>query len=338
MSTPILICDDSNLARKQMARALPKNWDVDISFASNGLEAIEAIKSGKGDVLFLDLNMPEMDGYEVLEVVRRDDLPTMIIVVSGDIQPEAHRRVMKLGALDFIEKPVKSSQLEEILDRYGIFCKPESGDQAVDDNDSETSGETAISSLDCYQEVANVAMGRAADLLAKLLGIFVVMPVPKVGIVKREELFATLDQVYDGDPVSVICQGFIGAGVAGESLLIFHKTNIEDIAELLHFQGNIDSAAESELLMDIASILFGACLKGLTEQLDVGFSQGQPIVLGQRTKISELLNRNPMNWESILMIEMGCRIEDRNINCNLMLLFSADSISSLNNYISFLTE
>ncbi|HEY9150158.1 MAG TPA: response regulator, partial [Gammaproteobacteria bacterium] len=93
MGTPVLICDDSSFARKQMARALPADWDIDISFAEHGREAIAAIAAGKADILFLDLNMPVMDGYEVLEAIRAGDLPTLVIVVSGDIQPEAHARV-----------------------------------------------------------------------------------------------------------------------------------------------------------------------------------------------------------------------------------------------------
>ncbi|HFQ92253.1 MAG TPA: response regulator, partial [Chromatiales bacterium] len=56
MPTPILICDDSSLARKQMARSLPTAWDVEISYASNGREALEELRAGKGHVLFLDLN------------------------------------------------------------------------------------------------------------------------------------------------------------------------------------------------------------------------------------------------------------------------------------------
>ena len=56
---------------------------------------------GHGDLIFLDLTMPEMDGYGVLETLKRR-VRSKVIVVSGDIQPEAHERVMALGALDFI--------------------------------------------------------------------------------------------------------------------------------------------------------------------------------------------------------------------------------------------
>lgn len=121
MTTKVLICDDSNMARKQMARALPDNWDVEVSFAKHGEEAITMIKEGVAEVMFLDLTMPVMDGYETLEVIKKEDLPIMVIVVSGDIQPEARERVKKLGALEFIQKPIDKSKAEQVLTDYGIM-------------------------------------------------------------------------------------------------------------------------------------------------------------------------------------------------------------------------
>ncbi len=121
MATPILICDDSNFARKQMARALPKNWEVEITFAENGELGLEAIRAGKGEVVFLDLTMPVLDGYGVLEAIKANDLPAMVIVVSGDIQPEAQERVKKLGAMDFIKKPTDNEKITQVLTQFGIL-------------------------------------------------------------------------------------------------------------------------------------------------------------------------------------------------------------------------
>ncbi len=121
MSTPILICDDSSFARKQMARALPKDWDVEITFAENGQEGVDAIRAGKGEVVFLDLTMPVMDGYGALEIIKREDLPAMVVVVSGDIQPEALARVKQLGAMDFIKKPINEEKITHVLTEFGIL-------------------------------------------------------------------------------------------------------------------------------------------------------------------------------------------------------------------------
>jgi chemotaxis protein CheY-P-specific phosphatase CheC len=329
MSTPVLICDDSSMARKQMARVLPRGWDVEVSFANNGIEGLDAIRSGKGEVLFLDLNMPEMDGYQVLEAIRTEDLSTMVIVVSGDIQPEAHQRVMQLGALAFIEKPVDPGQINEILSQYGIRGESEGDLRDID---------VQVSFLDACQEVANVAMGRAADLLARLLDAFVILPIPNVSMIEIGEMRMALDQVADDDALSAVCQGFIGAGIAGEALLMFKESSFTDMAALMKYKGEIDEAVQLELLMDVASILLGACLTGIADQLDISFSQGHPVVLGRHLHVRDLLKSDSSQWEKTLAIEIAYKIEGRQIDCDLLLLFTEDSVPELNDRLSYIVD
>ncbi len=121
MSIPLLICDDSNMARKQVVKSLPEEWEVDITLATNGLEALDAIRAGKAEMVFLDLTMPEMDGYGVLETVKEEGLKSVVIVISGDIQTEAVDRVKSLGALDFIKKPINKDKLRETLNKFGLL-------------------------------------------------------------------------------------------------------------------------------------------------------------------------------------------------------------------------
>lgn len=121
MAIPVLICDDSNMARKQVARVLPETWEVELSYAEDGYKALDAIRQGKGDIVFLDLTMPELDGFNVLEVIRREQLKCVVIVISGDIQPVARERVMQLGALDFIKKPINKEKLHGTLHSFGLI-------------------------------------------------------------------------------------------------------------------------------------------------------------------------------------------------------------------------
>lgn len=120
MTTPILVVDDSPMARKMLIKSLPPSWDVEISQAGNGVEAIEAYRAGKADVMFLDLTMPVMDGYGVLETLQKEGLDSFVIVVSADIQPIAQERVKKLGAIAFIKKPVNPEAIVEVLRQYGV--------------------------------------------------------------------------------------------------------------------------------------------------------------------------------------------------------------------------
>lgn len=121
MAIPLLICDDSSMARKQVAKALPEGWEVSISYANNGLEALMAIRQGKGEIVFLDLTMPEMDGFAVLEAIRQEELKSVVIVISGDIQPVARERVLQLGAIDFIKKPLHEGKLRQTLETFGLL-------------------------------------------------------------------------------------------------------------------------------------------------------------------------------------------------------------------------
>lgn len=120
MATPLLIVDDSAISRKMIKKSLPPGWDVVISEAANGQEALAAYREGKADIMFLDLTMPVMDGYQVLEALKKDGLNCFVIVISADIQPKARERVMQLGAMDFIQKPIDNKKLTEVLRKYGI--------------------------------------------------------------------------------------------------------------------------------------------------------------------------------------------------------------------------
>jgi DNA-binding NarL/FixJ family response regulator len=105
MAIALLVCDDSMMARKQLIRALPPEWPVSISQACHGEEAMLMLRQGVVEVMLLDLTMPVMDGFEVLAALRSEGLSPKVIVVSGDVQEEAIRRVTELGALAFIKKP-----------------------------------------------------------------------------------------------------------------------------------------------------------------------------------------------------------------------------------------
>ena len=333
MSLPVLICDDSALARKSIARSLPDDWDISVSFAENGELGIEAIKQGKGDIVFLDLNMPVMDGYQVLEAIQKEDLPAVVIVISGDIQPEAHMRVRELGAIDFIKKPINQEILINLLLSYGIY--------KVGQHNSLTKKEkpkTHISLRDALQEVSNIAMGKAGDLLARLLDVFVLLPIPNVNTLESSELHMTLTSIANNANVSAVSQGFISSGIAGEAIIIFHDASFSDMAKLLKYQESQDDLIQIEVMNDISNILIGAFLNGLADQLDIHFNQGHPNVLGQHCHVNDLIKEKENHWQKTLAIEVNYRIRNYNIKCDLLLLFTEDSIATLTNKMGYLLD
>ena len=160
---------------------------------------------------------------------------------------------------------------------------------------------------DCYQEITNVAMGQAADRLARLLNVFVTLPIPNVNIIEINEFKMTLKALEGATSVSAVCQGFIGAGIAGEALLIFNDASFGDISGLLKYPGDLDYHEELEILMDVANVLNGACIQGIGNQLDITFSQSHPVILGQHCTIAELIEEQENRWKRTMAIEINIR-------------------------------
>jgi chemotaxis protein CheY-P-specific phosphatase CheC len=326
MTTPVLICDDSGFARRQMERSIPDGWDVEINHAENGLEALEMIRAGKADVMFLDLNMPVMDGYQTMQAIRDEDLPTMVIVVSGDVQPEARARMMAMGAIDFIRKPIDNAKLIEILNQYGLYAG-----EAIASHRAETVPqfhmESRDESLDAYREMANVAMGQAGESLATMLDEFINLPIPNVNLITNNELHMAITDIQRNEQVSAVSKGFIGSGINGEALVIFNESNFTNMVKLLKYDKTVGSETlELEALMDVSNILIGACLNALSEQLHVTFSHNHPIILGRHCDLDDILKSNIKKQDKILAIEIAYSIKSQNINFDLLLLFPNQSI------------
>ncbi len=321
----LLICDDSNLARKQLLRSLPAAWQLEIHQASNGREALDRVRQGGIDVLLLDLTMPEMDGYQVLSELQAERIACKVIVVSADIQEEAVRRVLELGALAFIRKPADPVHLQQTLASLGLIGTelPMLGDREA--------GEP-VSLRDAVREVVNVAMGRAAALLARVLGVFVQLPVPNVNMLEVGELHMALADAAQGDKLTAVCQGYIGGGIAGEALLIFHDSEVADMARLMR----AEDYRELEMLLDLSSLLISACLSGIADQIDVVFSQGHPQVLGQHASIDELIRVNQQRWKKTLAVEISYSLEGHDIHFDLLLLFTEDSVELLSRKLAYL--
>lgn len=327
----LLICDDSSMARKQLIRALPASWPFRISQAENGLAGLEAIRAGRGEIVLLDLTMPDLDGFGVLARMREEELHAEVIVISGDVQDEAVRRALALGARSFIKKPAAPRELEAAL-LLALDKHPTAINRTVS---SAASVELPVVSFrDAFREVSNIAMGRAAELLGRVLGVFIRLPIPNVNILEVSELHMALADAQGNKRVSAICQGYIGGGIAGEALLIFHDSDINDVEGLLnHPPGN---SSQLELQLDLATIVIGACLNGISEQLDIQLSSGHPMVLGQHCTIKELIRLNRTRWKRTLAVEISYALEDRDIKFDLLLLFSEDSVPVLQQKIEFL--
>ncbi|MEK7359196.1 MAG: sigma 54-interacting transcriptional regulator, partial [Planctomycetota bacterium] len=115
MSKPsILIVDDEKAARYGMRKILQKDNFV-ITEAKDGAEALQIIKTSPPHLVFLDINMPQLDGLKTLEIINAMKNPPPVIIVTAHGSEKIAVEAMKKGAYDYIAKPYEIDELRIIV-------------------------------------------------------------------------------------------------------------------------------------------------------------------------------------------------------------------------------
>jgi two-component system, LytTR family, response regulator len=110
----VLIVDDEPLARERIREMLKGDREIEtIGEARNGCEAIEAITAQAPDIVFLDVQMPDLDGFEVLQAVGEKCLPLIIFVTAYD---QHALRAFDVHAIDYLMKPFDRERFARALD------------------------------------------------------------------------------------------------------------------------------------------------------------------------------------------------------------------------------
>ena len=109
------IVDDETLGRRLLVRLLGEHAEVEIAAeCATGVDAVDAIHRHKPDVVFLDIQMPELDGFGVIEAIGAKAMPPVVFVTAHD---EHAIRALRAHALDYLLKPVDPEQLSHALAR-----------------------------------------------------------------------------------------------------------------------------------------------------------------------------------------------------------------------------
>jgi len=115
MKIRTLIVDDEPLARERVRSLLKSETDFEvIAECANGAEAISAVKEHRPDLIFLDIQMPGMDGFEALRSIGKDLMPVVIFVTAFD---QHALKAFEVHALDYLLKPFKVARFQETLMR-----------------------------------------------------------------------------------------------------------------------------------------------------------------------------------------------------------------------------
>ena len=111
----ILISDDSRLLRKKLREELEK-LNCEVTEAANGKEAIMMDLKDEPDGVILDIVMPEVGGIEALQVIREVSPDVPIVMLSSAGTPQKLMQTLKMGAIDFIQKPYTREQIVKAVE------------------------------------------------------------------------------------------------------------------------------------------------------------------------------------------------------------------------------
>ena len=115
MTLRVLIVDDEELARQRIRRLLTREEEVEvIGEACDGERAVESIRSLEPDLVFLDVQMPEVDGFAVLERLRPHPPPAVVFVTAHD---DYAVRAFEVHAVDYLRKPFDAVRFKEAFSR-----------------------------------------------------------------------------------------------------------------------------------------------------------------------------------------------------------------------------
>ena len=151
--------------------------------ANNGIVALEEIEEKKPDVLITDIRMPGMDGLQLMQMIQEKNLETRVVLVSGYAEFNYAQQAMRMGAVDYLLKPVETEALAEVMERLEIMLNKD-GKKPEEQTDEELNPSVLESiieeirknykdniTLTKLAERYNISAGHLSSLLKEELGM-----------------------------------------------------------------------------------------------------------------------------------------------------------------------
>ncbi|MBN3786259.1 chemotaxis protein CheC [Burkholderia sp. Ac-20353] len=196
---------------------------------------------------------------------------------------------------------------------------------------------------DALQEIANLAMGRAAARLALLLGRFIELSVPRVRIVNAADAGNALREMTGiHENVTAVRQGF-RSDIKGEALVLCRSAGVARLVSLVDrafgdgawgaraaddgdpaARGEI--ASHDELVFDVANVLIGACVASILDELGRTPVFFPPGLLGADMSFDDVFQPTVLAWSVALLLEVNFGLEGDGFRAHFVMLMAEDSI------------
>lgn len=181
---------------------------------------------------------------------------------------------------------------------------------------------------DMLQEIVNIAMGQAADSLARVFDCFVRLSVPRIALIEATRIRDSMAALVKDDTlITAVRQSFCD-DLSGEAIALFRADSFRGLSALMDFP-DLEPQSEKEQLLDISNILVGACLNGIAEQLSANLSFSPPSLIAQNTTARELLTPSSLPWDYALQVEVNFSLENRDFMSHVIIMMPQDAVGSL---------
>ncbi|AOJ43340.1 MULTISPECIES: chemotaxis protein CheC [Burkholderia] len=183
---------------------------------------------------------------------------------------------------------------------------------------------------DALQEIANLAMGRAAARLALLLEHFIELSVPRVRVVKATDAGDALREMTGiHDNVTAVRQGF-RSDIKGEAIVLCRTASIARLMSVVDrtFGDGVygGMATPDEVVFDVANVLMGACVASILDELGRKPVFFPPGLLGANVSFDDVFQPTELAWSVALLLEVNFGLEDHAFRAHFVMLMAEDSI------------
>jgi chemotaxis protein CheC len=182
---------------------------------------------------------------------------------------------------------------------------------------------------DALQEVVNIAMGQAGDSLARILGHFIELSIPRIRLVTTGDVINIVKEMVDQqEEISAIRQAFYST-LRGEAIVIFPQSGADELADLMGYDTGLDIKSKQELLLEVGNLLVGATINSISETLGTELSFSAPSLMAERQPVERVLLSEQLTWSHALLLEVNFTLEGRDFKSHLLMFMTEDAIDSL---------
>lgn len=182
---------------------------------------------------------------------------------------------------------------------------------------------------DALQELLNISMGQAANSLAQLIETKIDISIPKISAVTPTQLFSLL---FETENAFYTRQSFLG-DIHGEVMSVISRSGLGEVAELMDYDEPLSKNDIQEIILELCNILAGACLSGLSKQLELATNLNMPTLF-----LPKKANFDELNWQHSLVMEVQFEIAISSFSMRVVFCLDDASLARMKSTLDEILE